>query len=603
MCRPPSFGVQLPRLALTAVLLAVLAPPSDAQEVTLPLERYEKLREQAKPATEPEPPAPVAFERAFLTVTVSETADSANARIVQDLTVTVLDEGWQSLAVGDAGSVIGADFGTVDGRLETGSNSGTKVVLRGAGRHRLRLTSVVPLERDEAATRPSWRLAWTVPRAAVVEGVVEAARSILEIEAQGAIVTVAGDGRWTLVAEPGAAVTLDLHGAAAVPERRNLPLAFEAVSGLALEVGRTRRRGTGWLDVRVRQGELDRLTLPIPEGFEVIDLGGDAVAGWDVDDQQLSIIPLKTVVDQLNLEIALAAGPASEFAGAVLVPDGAVSVVAAAKIRVSGDGLLELLDAGSARRSDRREQAELPAAFVAAPGMALVLPTAGSPARWRVSWAESTEVLAAQVDRLLVDVVIGDNGLAAYQLWAEVRNRGGQQLAFELPAGAELFDALRDGRHLEPGLDSVTVGGPAVDAWVVPLAAGERPQVIYVACLVPLALPATGRLEVPLPALSAPIGRMEVSVSLPGGARYELADGARAGATGAPPVPRRPGASGPLFGIVDQASVALTVEDLPELFPRPPGFRRLTAGWSALSASPAPLEIRIVDQRDGRRWF
>ncbi len=591
MCRPLS----------TAFLLTVLCLPCDGQEVHLPLERYEKLLEQARPEPEPPPPAPVAFERAFLTVKLSETDGTANARIAQELTVTVLDDGWQSLAVGDVGSVIDADFGTAEGRLDAVSVSGTSLTLRGAGQHRLRLTSVVPLERDEAATRPTWRLAWTAPRAAVVEGVVETLSTTSEIEARGAIVTAAGDGRWTLVAGPGDAVTLDLRGPAAAPERHSLPLAFEAVSGLALEVTPGRHRGTGWLDIRVRQGELDRLTLPIPEGFEVIEVSGDAIAGWDVAEGRLIITPLMAIGDRLNLEVALAAGAAEELDGVVLVPDEAASVLAATKVIASGDGLLELLDAGSAQRTDRREQAELPSPFVSAPGMALVLPAAGSPARWRVSWADATRVLAAQVDRLLVDVVIGDSGFAAYQLWAEVRNRGDQELAFELPAGAELLDALRDGRHFELGLTSSTAGGAAVGAWIVPLAAGDRPQVIFLSCLIPLALPDAGRLEVPLPALSAPIGRMEVSVSLPGGARYELTDSVRASAIGAPPVAQRFGSSGPLFGAVDVVSAG--PEQSPEPFPRPPGFRRLTAGWSALSASPAPLEIRILGEREDRRWF
>ncbi len=566
------------------IVLILWAQSAVAQEVTLPLERYDQLRELARPEPEPapEPPAPVAFEEAVVRIAVAESgAGATSARIIQDLTLTILGDGWQSLAVGDAGTFVDADFGTAEGRLDAASGSsaarGAKIVVRGAGRHRLRLTSVVPLILDETATRPTWRLQLVVPRAALVRGAVEPAPGITEVEAEGAILGAAErDGRRTFVADPGAEVKLALHGATVVPERQSLPLAYEATSALALEVARARRRARSWLEVRVRQGALERLEARVPEGFEVIDVAGDAIAGWDVAGGRLVVTPLAAVTERLALAIELAAGAATELSSPVLVPDGAASVLAATKVHVAGDGLLHLVDAGSGRQPDPRQQAELPAAFRSAPGMALVLPAAGSAARWQVTWADGTEVLAAQVDRLRVGVLAGDAGRAGYQLWAEVRNRGAQRLEIELPAGAELIDARRDGRRIEPGHSTSSA------AWTVPLSTGDQRQVIYFSSLLPLALPgAGGRLEVPLPILSAPAGRVEVSVYLPGGRRYELTDAGRAGAAGRLPKPA----------------------SSEEPFPRPPGFRQVVASWDALSTSPSPLEIRIMGDSDSRRWF
>ena len=76
---------------------------------------------------------------------------------------------------------------------------------------------------------------------------------------------------------------------------------------------------------------------------------------------------------------------------------------------------------------------------------------AARPPLWEAAWAERTEVLAAQVDRLLVDVAMGEAGKASYQLWAEVRNRGAQQLTLTLPAGFELAVGHRDGVTVVPG--------------------------------------------------------------------------------------------------------------------------------------------------------
>ncbi len=598
-----------PAVVLFAVLFAVLGSGSVAQEVTLPLARYDELRALAEPApeAEPEPVVPVAYERAVLAITVGSTT----ARIVQELTVAVFGDDWRNLPMADAGSFVDADFGGVDGRLD-----GSTIRLRGAGRHRLRLTSVVPVVRDQTATRATWQLSLRVPRAALVSGTVETPPGIEEVVASGAIVAASpspasgaaasADRRWALVAEPGAEVSLALYGTQAVPERESLPLAFEATSAMALEVSRSRRRARTWLEARVRQGRLERLAIPIPEGYEVIDVGGDAIAGWHVDgtNGNLVVMPPAPISDRLSLEIELAAGAATELDGPTLYPDGAAAVLAASKVYVRGDGLLQLIDPGAGRRPDSRQQAELPAPFRSAPGMALVLPAPGTTARWQITWAEATEVLAAQVDRLLIKVLAGNAGRAGYQVWAEVRNRGGAHLAFELPAGTELLAAERDGRRVEPGRSS--------GAWTVPLGAGDDRQVIYFSSLLPLELPAAdGRLEVPLPVLSAPVGRVEVSVLLPGGRglaggrqtrRYELADAGRRGTVASPPVPR-PGAGASAGAWMRGGTAGIEAMDRPAPWPRPPGFQRVDAAWSALSTSPAPLGIRVISDNDKQGWL
>ena len=39
------------------------------------------------------------------------------------------------------------------------------------------------------------------------------------------------------------------------------------------------------------------------------------------------------------------------------------------------------------------------------------------------------------------------------------------------------------------------------------------------------------------------------------------------------------------------------------LFVRPPGFSELQAAWSALSPSPAPLEVHIEAEKEDHTWF
>src|SRR6185312_9794643 len=97
----------------------------------------------------------------------------------------------------------------------------------------------------------------------------------------------------------------------------------------------------------------------------------------------------------------------------------------------------------------------------------------------------------------------------SYQLWAEVRNRGAQQLTFAMPAGFELASARRD-------VAAVTPGTAARGGLSVPLLTAETAQVVHVSGLLRLALPRDdGKLEVPLPSLSAPAARVEMRVILP----------------------------------------------------------------------------------------
>jgi len=226
---------------------------------------------------------------------------------------------------------------------------------------------------------------------------------------------------------------------------------------------------------------------------------------------------------------------------------------------------------------------------------------AARPPQWEAAWAERTEVLAAQVDRLLVDVAVGEAGKASYQLWAQVRNRGAQQLTLTLPAGFELAVGSRDGTPVVPG----AAGG----SLAIPLLTQEAAQVVHLEGLIPLSLPkGDGNFSVPLPALSAPAAQVEVRLVVPGGRSYELAEKARLGTVSPPPgpAPRKPisdlsrQANSQMSTYVGPGTQAVAP---PSFFPVPPGFAMVQASWSALSAAPPPLGLRTETEKEKREWF
>jgi len=589
-------------LALVALVLGV--QPVAAQQVTLPLPEYRALRERAYPPPDrpPEPPAPVALESAALEVV----AGASSARVTYRLNLSLYGEGWQSVPLPSTGSFVAATFGDLEGRLSDGTD-GRSLLVRGSGSHQVTLEAVLPLERDETATRPTWHLRLGMPAAAVVFGTLTVGKAVREVEGSGSIVLAREQApeqaaRWSFVGAPGDVASLTLTGEATVPERARLPLRFEATAATASTLTQTRLVLHAWVEARVLQGELGRLDLPVPDGLEVVavdSLDREDVAGWDVEAGTLRITPLEPVRDRFSVAIELAGSPVTELASPSIAPEGAARTLFASKVAVEGDGLLTLLDAGAGARPDSRQAGRLPEPFRSAPGRAFVVPEFGAPPRWQVTWAEGTQVLAAQVDRLLVHYLVGEAGRAHLEVWAVVRNSGADRLSPELPPAAELLAASRDGVPLTPG----RAPGREGDAWAVPLASTSKVQVVHLSALVPVALPeGDGTLSFALPRLSAPASRVEVRAALPPGRTYELTEGERSGAVGPPPAVGGARETPPELAqqVLSQVALATPVRARP--VPVPPGFVTLEAAWSALSSAPPPLVVKLDRERERWRW-
>src|SRR6185436_15037887 len=283
------------------------------------------------------------------------------------------------------------------------------------------------------------------------------------------------------------------------------------------------------------------------------------------------------VESSLALEIELSAPPVQEFLSPLLVPADSHRTLLLTKAALRGDGLLELTDPGAVRATSETEASGLSGDVRGAPGGLVAVLDPARPPRWRAEWADRTQVLAAQVDRLLVDVVVGESGSAAYQVWAEVRNRGSQQLVVTPPPGFELIVGHRDGERVSPGAAGASLA--------VPLSSGEGAQVVHLAGLLPLQVPkGKGDLSVPLPALSAPAARVEVRLVLPGGRSYQIVDPSRSGSVQPPPGQAERAAR--RDAVMSANNIAKQVLDMPGaavsagtsgFFPAPPGFHRIDA--------------------------
>jgi hypothetical protein len=490
----------------------------------------------------------------------------------------------------------------------TVDEKGWSLQVRGRGRHRLTLESVVPVKRDETATRPTWQIGLRLPPAAVVRGRIEAPGTVEEVEIEGAGLVHreggigGGGGGWAFVAAPTPEpVGFTLRGRRTLPERAQLPLRFETTSATAAILSRTRLQVYGSIEARVAQGRLSELRVPLPAGFEVVSVQGP-IAGWKVDAGRLVVTPLEPVESSLSVQVELSAPPSDELASPLLAPAESHRTLLLTKAALRGDGLLELTDPGAVRAASETETSGLSADVRGAPGSLVAVLDPARPPRWRAEWADRTQVLAAQIDRLLVDVVVGESGRAAYQLWAEVRNRGSQQLVVTPPPGFELVAGHRDAERVSPGASGASLA--------VPLSSGEAAQIVHLAGLMPLQVPkGKGDFSLPLPALSAPAARVEVHLVLPGGRSYTITDPSRSGT--AQPPPGQAERAARRDAVVSANNIAKQVLDMPGtvivgtagFFPAPPGFRRIDAVWSALSATPGPLAVRVESEKEDNAWF
>ncbi|HYU35556.1 MAG TPA: hypothetical protein VEW48_25660 [Thermoanaerobaculia bacterium] len=596
MCKSTRLGV----LWLVCAFAAFAAPlPLAAQEVTLPLSQYEQLRSRAnpKPDEPAPPPARFALESADLEIAVGP----SSARIVQKLVLSVFSDTWERVPLGEAGSFTSARFGALEGRVEVSEKEGWAMQVHGRGRHEVTLESVVPVKRDETSTRPASAFSLRLPPAAVLRGKLQTQPGVDEVTLTGkGMVRGAAGGPWTFVSafDKDAGVTFTLFGQRTLPERAQLPLRFDATSATAATLSRTQLRVRGWVEARVAQGRLSELRIPIPADLKVVSVSGP-LAGWDVTEGTLVLTPLEPVEGTLAVEMELEGEPRPAFASPVLTPAGGRRTVHLVKAALQGDGLLTLADPEAVRGPEESETARVPPSIQGAGGRLLVVSDPARPPRWEAEWAEETQVLAAQVDRLLLDVAIGESGRAVYRLWAEVRNRGAQQLVLQLPPGFELTTARRDGEEVTAG---AVPGGLAV-----PLLTRDAAQAVHLDGVLPLTLPqGKGELSLPLPGLSAPAARVEVRLVLPGGRTWRLADPSRSGPVQGPPQGAPVSAVSSNALAAQMKSVAANIATsgpLPGMFLVPPGYREITAAWSALSANPGPLVLRVEMEKEATPWM
>ncbi|MCH9650101.1 MAG: hypothetical protein K0U98_17830 [Deltaproteobacteria bacterium] len=597
---------------VACLALIMGSAPLEAWQVTLPLERYENLRDRAFPQPQPPPQLPnlVAFEEARLTIEVGD----QSARVIQELTISLLDGDWHEIQLASSGTFVAADFSSAEGYLKAGE--GWRLRLRGLGRHTITVESAVSLVEDSAASRRTARLDLELPAAALVSGTLVAPSWVQDAEisevddkalpatSSGVLTAVAipsapsGSKTWSFLGHPGGHHQLVFLGHSLAPDRQRLPLRFEALSATVIRMGRTLGEAEGWIRVKVLQGQLDRLLVEVPSFLEVIAVEGKAVAGWQREGTSLEVTPLEDDPQELTFQVEMTGPAMVDFASPVLVPLGAASAKLYSKVSALGGGFLQWVDPGDSW-VETEKIGDLPLGFIEAEGLTLGWSVGERRPTWKLAWSEGVEVLAAQIDRALVDVVVGASGEAFYQLWIEVRSRGVTTLEVTLPAEFSLATSYRDGRVVSLGAVN-----SQQEVLVFPLSAVAGRQVLFLSGRLPLELPAgAGQLVVPVPAFSVPVAAVQARVALPASRQARLEEGSRGGSVEKPPVVAASSSTTPLARLLGAAGSNSLSTKNPNLLIPPVGFRVIEAAWSALTAAPSPVVLELLRPSRESRWF
>ncbi len=584
--------------ALALLAAAWFAGSLAAQEVTLPLERYEALRHAAEatptPVPTPSPGAPWAIERATISVELGQ----ASARLRTRLWVRLLASGWQTLTVPQAGRLLEADMGGLRGRMEQ-AGSLWKIHARGPGAATVSLTSVAPVEPAARAGVPTWTLAFTLPRAAVVRLTTTLPERLETLEVASGGVLLAREGRRVeILGRPGSRLELRLLGRSEAGPVREDRLFVAASTCSLVRLAASRTRVTAWIQARRLSGSLQFLRAGIPPGLSVVSVEGD-VSAWRVQDGTLRIVPTDPDAPKALWKISLTAAPSTELTTPILIPEVSSLRTVAAAVQAEDDAFVEIADPGSAHLASPSEWADLIPDFRAATSAALLLADPARPPKWKITRTQGGRLLAAQVDSLVVDAMIGDGTTMASQCWASVRSSGATLLGLTLPEGARLLRASRNGIDLIPGTSGRTLQ--------LPIAAQKDPQVLFLEVLVPQPpVPERGTFTIPLPAASAPITRVAVRTVLPPG--MEAVPPPDRAARGPVPPPSTP-PLGHLPG--EEAGILSRVAGVPPVlarrslgfFPLPPGYHAVWSSWETLSQEPGNLHLHVERTSPRKEWF
>jgi hypothetical protein len=296
-----------------------------------------------------------------------------------------------------------------------------------------------------------------------------------------------------------------------------------------VSVGEADLRITVLGDVAVVQGQPDRLSLVLPEGYE---LGGVAGESIETSSQQGNTLTLRLREPArqrhqflVSLERAL---PGPSFQTELALPSVADAQRETGELAIEGAGALELVAAekGTARRMDATELSGPLRSLAREPILAAFRfhrrAGEGPSVALDVKRFPEAPVLAAVADSAVATTLLTAEGRMLTEVALRVRNQAQPFLRLALPEGATILSAEVEGQPVKPAIG-------ADGARVPLLRPGFRPTGPYAVSFVfvhttPLAAK-KGEARLVLPRLDLPVALVEWEVFVPERLQVRKLDG------------------------------------------------------------------------------
>ena len=521
-CLSGQKGQRLRQLSIPVLLSFLLLtsahgqqnPPGQSGTVTLPLEEYNRLLDQAgQPAKTPaRPPAPFALSEASVQLKVEDQA--ARGKIV--LRGEVLQAGLVKVPLCGDIAVLAAEAGGIPLPLIAESQS-RAAVLRGPARFDVSLDVIIPVQLEAGRAG----LTIPAPSAGTVRLNLDLPGDHTNVRLQPGLVTArsAAGSRTLLEATlvPGSPSTVFW----ATRETPVLAVAREvryvADVKTLVSVGEVDLRMTVLADVTVVQGDPDEFEFPVPEGFEVTETAGNTLRSTET---RPGVLVLKTTEPGRRSHQFLISMERSLAQNEVQVPLVGFKDAQreAGEILVEGAGTMELsaTESGELRRMDVREVNPALRSLARSSLQAAFRFTSRNAAQNRLTltWTRFPDApgLPAAAERAEATTLVTSEGKTLTEVSLTVRNESQPFLKVGLPPGASLLSAEVSGEKVKP------VEG--TDGTRVPLLrTGFRPAGPYVVSFVffnpGVAFSKSGTSDLALPRLDVPVNLMLWEVFLP----------------------------------------------------------------------------------------
>jgi hypothetical protein len=509
----------LAALTVCAAALAQSSLPLPATgNVTLPLEEYNKLVEQAAkpPKAADTPPFPYIVKNVQMNLQVAGKSVSG----------TIVLEG-EVFAKGDRKVPLVTGMVVLDAQQkgrELPIDAGT-AVLSGPAEFAVTVAAGLPL------TIEAGRAAFTlpVPTAGTVRLTFSVPGDQTQVNLSPGLITsrASQDGRTTVEATllPGKPALIWWAARLSAPSLPVAPKEVRFVSDVKtlISVNQAELAIAALAEITVVEGEPSQFEVHAPEGYELTGATGPTLLSSEVQPKVIRLI-VRAPAQNHQFLISLSMANTATNASVPLVSfPGAQRETG--EVLVEGEGAMELTAAehGGLRRMDLKEtsptlrslaNAPLHAAFryqrrpAEAPALAL---------EW-VRFPDSS-VLSAVAQRAAVTTLVTSEGRSLTEVKLTLKNQAQPFLKVALPAGASILSCEVAGEKVKP----VT----GADGSRVPLLRpGFRPTDSYVVSFVFVHADAPfvkkGGAELSLPKMDIPIGLVEWEVFLP--QRYKVAD-------------------------------------------------------------------------------